>query len=499
MSAIAWDLIDPLLYYLRQKQTRACSEALLDLVVIHGSKREVLLKLIEAAEHVNIEDDDEYEDDLYLLMKLLVAQDAILRTVSTKKPSRFLAEFTKSLLRALKKCKSRGISHQELLRYWHFVQESIEFNAIAYLCNRASELSADEQKTGHAIYQSFCTYVAEIIGTVGEQPRSYAYFEDTHPSLILRRPEKESNVQKAHPRDSLRSVEARLLEFCKFTDHEIALLFECGDWAIAEREQLEEEQKSEDGLEEADIPFSPPGSVILLSEYLHLPSSKKIDCSTPRRFLQCQTMLLELCASTTPELATLDSCVHCASYVVRQQSSKSLRCVDDELTLLFVQALSSISATCGQGQIRMAAHYAVRDMLKLTNDEFRFDFYLGTLQDCPFQSLKTVTVGMIKDELVAVSRFWRSEERLLRLTEFILVSEDDQVTEPIDTWVAHLTQIANFAIVLLSVTTSSRQHNLISGWLHRVETRVDGCDSGPESGLEILNMHLASLKVLLHA
>lgn len=401
---------------------------LLNIAVQHGNSKEVLLKLIEASEHLERYADEETwagEPGTGLHMILLQAQDQVLRRINTARPSRFLAEYTKCILTVMSKV-ADTIDRPEMMIFWtDHLQESLSVGAIRHMQTQAK--TEIEKLSTSALLKSFYTYVVEYIGQQSEELWSYRLFQSRYPDLKVPSTEMQ---QVTADLSSATGVLDTLSEI--FTDFDLMEFFACGSWAATENTEEDDgyasqaDQESGTGLDTLDIPFSPPGSAILLAHYLRNSNLRSqpqgttgLDILSITKLEQCMMIIVELCIRRSPHTTTLDACLYITYLVIHQVNPpevfQSLSYPDSSTNpaegdlqfssnaydrfLLFMQALSSISATSGHPQLRMTSHYMVRDVLWRCTDDFVLKWFLDTFQNCPFESLRTASVGLFKDFL----------------------------------------------------------------------------------------------------
>lgn len=503
MSAIAWDILKPLTPYLRDTHTGQASEALLSLAIGKGKPREVLLVLVEAIETFSIDDNGSMDQDVHVLLTLLESEEKILQRISSNKPSRFLAEYTKSLLHAMHLV--NGIASTDYYAtIWRIISESQSSGgALSHLTGLGDTTDEHEKLAMAALLRSFYTYVAELC------PMNDEYLHDEyllcmheldlqHPELIPPfRPPTESL-----PRAS--SIVRQIWDMYQFDRHSTIALFDCGSWAEQENSQDNAEEEGEVEIDNSlEVPLSPAGSAILLSRNVDRAQLRSVEWSNPLIQDQCRLMLIELCSKQTPNLTTLDSCLHlclkCEGSIIDSSTSAESAVAMKANKLLYIQALSFISATCGNPGIRSVAHYLVRDVLKACTHQFRYEFYQGIFEDCPYEALKTVTIGMIKDEMANQADFWCTSERLERITSLIFVTHDlEDVATNDALFVAYWVQALNFLIFLLQQPKLLARRQVWAGaWLTGLDLRTRRSTHLSDLDLAVISLQIARARELV--
>lgn len=387
------------------------------------------------------------EGNRLVLLRLLQAEETVIKRINTKRPTKLLAEYAQSLLRAMRQL-SESVEMCEMDPFWELIFQSTESGALALLKQIGSTIGGQEKDLMESLLLSFYTYLVEVGCSEASPLLCMEEILKSHPQLQL-------NVSSPEARllTSNHSREQLIWDLCKscgFEHDSGRKLFNCGSWA---QQDTDANHDVDCSFESSPILNSPAGSAILLSKNIDRSDVlQQLDWTDSALHNQCRLMLVELCTKQSPNLSTLDACLHlCAKCQspVRPESSEDYTLVVDDL--VYVQALSAISATCGNPKIRTVAHYLVRDVLEDCEERFRYAFYLDTFKDCPYKTLKIVTIGMLKDELAGSSPFWWDPAILSELISAMNMVEIDGGALSIsqELLAQYCMQAVNFVIFLL--------------------------------------------------
>ncbi|CCG85055.1 protein of unknown function [Taphrina deformans PYCC 5710] len=500
LSAIAWDLVIPLSGFVRKKSTNSDALALFNLAIQHGNQKEVLLKLIEASKVLDYEEAEDSLDQFDLQLILLEAQEKVIKQIRTKRPSLFMAEYTKGILEALQKAESAANMPTTAQRYHAFITESVSKGALGHL-EQNDNASDQEKQTMRALMRSFFTYVLAITAAQCNLRLSSQLFLEQHSHLNVPRPPN-TNSEELNATPSF-AGQTEFLDLVNSRFHDPSQLWECGAWAQHENEQSMEESDrlSDDEPECGNIPLSPSGSVILLAVMLRDNSTvddQGTNLSLSSRFQKCQEALMELCARTDHALVTLDACLYLCGRTIGEQQGFPPRQGSEE-DLLFVQTLSSISATVVYPEMRQIAHFLVKDFLACTTDRFRYEYYSGVLRDCPYEALRTATLALVKDEMATNSGFWSIEDNIHGLLVLALAWTHEDETEADEFRVQLWIQTINLIIFLLQkFPTSGQVQDMSSSWKESFANyliTVHGREETPRA--ELFRMYMRRVDELL--
>lgn len=448
--------------------------------------------MIEALQNINVEDFEDIEELNYLQFTLMSTQENILRVVSTRRPSQFLAEYTKSLIGAVQRA-SMMLQEQYLMPYIDFIKHSMLDGAIARFLH-LDKVAKEELQCIDALMRGFLTYVLVLTEQVADPPRSFTLFQHTHSNLVVRRGGDEIQAsEREHVMIKL------AIERISDTD----TLWDCGAWALAEDEAVAEghSQDSVDGLDEADIQLSPAGSAILLSYILEDAANGTDEVrqvGRENKIEKCSQILFELCVRQTPSPATLDSCLVICSKVLGDVAEGTTTPLDSDSYLLFLQTLSSICATASHPMLRHVAHFLVKDALTLTSHDFRLQYYLGVLADCPYPVLRTATVGLLKDDYASDDEFWRDQARVVQILQAVFSAR--LTTEFDEQQAQYVVQALAFLTLILRRSADSFTDDMVStggAWVDIQAKSTAQSDMIDPLTAGLLSMHISRVRELM--
>ncbi|KAG4414551.1 hypothetical protein IFR04_012299 [Cadophora malorum] len=422
-QSIGWDLIHLLL-------PMPGSQRCLDTIARLGNPREVVLKVTESMQLLDLDEEDEEEkekeagsepsstDKFCLLVNLL----AILHPrIKTKNPSRFLST---SLMAILSSYRPSNEATLAVISFVHTISgkkrpslpgRKSSLNIPVTTSSTSGPLAPDpeaqdedpaEAAIQQKLLQSFVTHVLEEYINMNTLEWAARLQEHFDPRMVVPVRKSLGETYKDDPALVTRTaIVGQLVALSRDLGlSDFATLFD----SIYKTDSHTAEYETEYPSSPSEIPLSQAGSLFLITSSIFSSVLFESKVALPKlTIFPDHAKLIQLFIGTggpgsigSEETGVIDAVLALGLWLENDNNFVAGP-LEDEDFLQHLQSVSLLSANTPSPTLRYAAHVLTSSILHAhPMDRLRLTFISDTLEHCPYESLKGSAVSWLKEELI---------------------------------------------------------------------------------------------------